>query len=243
MFGAPLRLRLFLLCPPTNYDYMKTLAVDSSSLISLSESCVVSVFRHLLGRARFVAPESVYQESVDTPSRIKQHGFSALRIKRLFFEGAVGKVAADLQRTREILQLANSTMLVDGKPLELIQIGEAECLALVLSGKADALIIDEKTLRLLIENPEKLMGILKTEYEGKVVLEEKSLQKWQQLTRGIKIIRSAELLAVAGKNGYFGFFGDDEVLALRAAVFALKGYGCSLTKDELKEYDKLVVGR
>ena len=218
---------------------MNTLALDSSALISLSESCVISALRFLKAKAAFVAPDSVYLESVENPLKIKQYGFSALRIKRLFFEGAVRRVSASPEKTQAVLALANSLFYVGERPLELIHKGEADCLGLALAGVVGGIAVDEKTLKLLIENPNKLRDLLVGEYEEKVRIEETTLKKWQQLTRGIKIIRSAEILAIAGKLGYFRFFQDDEVPAFHAAIYALKGYGCSLTKDELKEFEQI----
>lgn len=220
---------------------MNTLVLDSSALISLSESCVVSALRFLRKSARFIAPESVFDESVENPLKIKQYGFSALRIKRLFFEKVVDEVPAAAARSQEVLSLANSLMLVDGRPLELIQLGEADCLGLVLSGNADAVVIDEKTLKLLVENPNKMRELLRGEYSGKVGFNEAALRKWQQLTRGVKIIRSAEILAVAGRLGYFRFFQEDEEAAFHASIFALKGYGCSITKEELREFEQIII--
>jgi hypothetical protein len=67
------------------------------------------------------------------------------------------------------------------------------------------------------------------------------LSEWQKLTRGVKVVRSAELVAIAGELGYFDVFGAEKNDAVHAAVYALRGYGCSLTNDELKEFEELII--
>ncbi len=222
---------------------MKTLVFDSSSLISLSESCIVSTLRFLKNKtgARFIAPESVFEESVGRPSKIKQYGFSAVRIKRLFFEGVMERVVVDGRLTEKVLSLANNLFYVGRVPLELIHLGEAECLA--YAHNTNGMVIDEKTLRLLVEDPNKLRGLLKGEYGGRLVINEERLVEWQSLARGIKILRSAELVGVAAKQGYFKKFEDDEGFAYKSAIYALRGFGCSLTNDEMREFENTNVGR
>ncbi|MFH0971345.1 MAG: hypothetical protein V1835_02145 [Candidatus Micrarchaeota archaeon] len=215
--------------------------LDSSALISLSESCVVSVLRHLKekSKARFAAPESVFVESVERPAKTRQHGFSAVRIKKLFSEGIVEKITASQEKTRDILNTANNLFFVGNVALELIQVGEAECAAVIGDNPDMCMIIDEKTLRLLIESPNKLRAVLEGEYGEKIKIDGKMLEKWQHMTRGIKVLRSVEVLGVAVEKGYFRSFGEDENLAYHSAVFALRGFGCSLTNSELNEFEQL----
>ncbi len=223
---------------------MKRIVLDSSALISLSESCVASCLKFLKEKnsIEFLAPQRVYDECVTRPLGIKQYGFSALRIKRLFLEGIVKITEVDGKEVELFLNAANNIYRVDGKPLELIQRGEAECV--VLMKKADCLVIDEKTLRLLVESPKKMEELLKSEY-GKIVgVDGNYLVKMQQMTRGIKILRSAEILTIATKQKYFASYMQDETEAGRFGIFALRGFGCSLTKEELIEFENLnMVGR
>lgn len=223
---------------------MKRVVLDSSALISLSESCAASCLGFLKEKnsIEFLAPQTVYDECVTRPLGIKQYGFSALRIKRLFLEGIVKKTEVDGLEVDAFLEVTNKLYHVNGKNLELIQRGEAECV--VLMKKADCLVIDEKTLRILVESPKKMGEILKSEYGKEVGLDGNSLTKLQQMVRGIKILRSAEILVVAAKQGYFARFGEDEGEAGKSGIYALRGFGCSLTKEELIEFENLnMMGR
>ncbi len=223
---------------------MARLVLDSSALISLAESCTLSALAFLKEKAaaEFLAPGAVYKECVDNAEKIKRYGFSAIRIAKLFEDGIVKEAEVEKASTDEILGVANKLFSVSGKPLELIQLGESECMGLL--GSEKNLVIDEKTLRLLIEDPNKLRVLLKDEYEDKIEISADSLAKWQQMTRGIKVLRSAELLAVAAKKGYFDSFKSERSNALKFSIYALRGVGCSLTKEELTDYEGIsILGR
>ncbi len=133
---------------------MKTLVFDSSALISLSETCSLSALDFLKKKSgvRFLAPESVHAETVETPLKIRKYSYSALRIKRLFDAGVVERGSADAAQTREIMKASNNLFFVGGRALKLIQEGEAACVAVMKQdAEAKFLAIDEKTLRLLVE--------------------------------------------------------------------------------------------
>ncbi|MEX2701861.1 MAG: hypothetical protein Q6368_002170, partial [Candidatus Baldrarchaeota archaeon] len=81
-----------------------TLVVDSSSLISLSSSCLFDLIGELskLG-IRFVVSKTVAEESVYNPLRIKRFELNALRIDRGISKGWLHVAKLD-RKDRKYLQ-------------------------------------------------------------------------------------------------------------------------------------------
>ncbi|HII39052.1 TPA: hypothetical protein HA318_03565 [Candidatus Micrarchaeota archaeon] len=219
---------------------MVNLVLDSSSLISLSETCNIDClyfFQHH-SRALFIVPPSVYQEIIANPLKISCFEFSAVRLRKVVEDGvAIEATAFELKkRTREVMAAVNNCVRVNDKPLALLHEGEAQCLAAYWVFDVIALAIDEKTTRLLVENPQKLVQILKEERVGELEVDEKALARFKEVTFGVKIIRSVELIAVAAEKGFFRQYKQFENQAFHAALLAMRRAGCSLTDKELKEY-------
>ena len=225
---------------------MPSIICDSSSLISLSETCLIDVLRFLrdsrLG-GRFLITPVVKHEIVSHPMQIPQHEFSAIRLQKLLDDRVVEVVSTPglAEQTKKILSLANNLFSVRGRPLEILQEGEAECLAAFAGMSADGLLVDEKTTRMLVEDPLKLAESIGREYAGRPQVNESALTELRELTRGIFVTRSSELLAVAGGQGFFKEYRGLQEHALRAALLTLRNAGCSLTTDELREYSQMRV--
>ena len=221
---------------------MTAIVCDSSSLISLAETCNIAALAFLRERsqARFVIPPSVHREIITCPINIPHLEFSAVRLNKLVVDGIVSVVSSPqlAASTREILYLANSVFRLDGRPLEIVHAGEAECLAAYSSANASALAIDEKTTRLLVEDPEKLYSVIREEHAhaGNLWIDKPSLERFRQRTAGMQVLRSSELLASAALKGFFSEYGDFADQAFHAGVFALRRAGCSLTGGEISEY-------
>ena len=60
--------------------------------------------------------------------------------------------------------------------LNLLQEGEMEALALVIEIKADALLVDERTTRVIIENPKNLMKLLSKKLHTSVSINKENLK-------------------------------------------------------------------
>ena len=67
-------------------------------------------------------------------------------------------------------------------------------------------------------------------------MDNQRLAEFNFLTKGVKMIRSADLAAVAAKRGYFKSFGKHEQQAYGTAISALKNAGCSVSEKEVADY-------
>jgi predicted nucleic acid-binding protein len=212
-------------------------------LISLADTCNIDALYFLKQRmgAKLLIPPSVYDESIARPLKVWRYEFSAVRIMKAFQDKVLELVEApELDKeAKAIVDSANALFEVDGKPLKILHEGEAQCLAALALAPNAALLVDEKTTRLLIEAPELLLKTLKSEYSGEVKIKEDVLEDLRAITLGTRALRSSEVLAIAGRRGYFSSYGKISDEAFHASLAALKSAGCSISFDELKEYAEI----
>lgn len=222
----------------------KEIVCDSGVFISLTDSCLDPVLRFFTEKfgVHFIIPPSVEQEIVKRPleKRMKQYAFSAIKLKELIKDGVILSVDADVADDARIIQhAANNLFFAKGKPLSLIQRGEAEMLALAKRLDVRDILIDERTTRMLIEAPYKIKTHLAEELGVNVMVDKKSLAGFSSMTKGMSAIRSSELVMVAFENGYFDHFRELKLDVLEAALYKVKFSGCSLRFDEIREYLQL----
>lgn len=217
---------------------MALLVCDSSSLISLNEACLLGSLGFLKRAcgAEFLIPPEVMSETVQRPLKIRQYEYSAIRLNHLLQEGTLKLAEFPDTRnlTNELLARSNSLFSLAGRPLKLVHRGEAECIAVYKRAGAHALLIDEKTTRMLLESPETLLKKISNEYNDKIEVNLGALAEWKQKTSGLFCMRSSELLAIAVSKAYFKPYKSLERQALAAALHAVRNAGCSVSEEEMR---------
>lgn len=217
----------------------QSLVCDASSLISLTDSCFIHAIYFLKKKhkGKFLIPPSVERECIDSPMMLRQHAIYALRLKRAVMEGIISAVPlADRKKVQEIRWVANNTFYAGGTPLRLLHEGEAEMLALSRETGVDNLLVDERTTRMLIEDPELLRSHLEHEFGRPIAADETNLSSFARFTKGMRLFRSSELLLLAYERGYFADYGELEQEAIEAALYRLKYSGCAIGMREIDEY-------
>jgi len=215
---------------------MKTLILDSSTLITLSLTGLIDILEHLKKdcNCRIVITPNVKNEVIDTPLKIRRFELEALNMLRLIKEEVV-EVYSDPrlnEETEHILNLTNSLLNADGEYIRIIHGGEASCIALGRLLKNETIIaIDERTTRMLCENPENLRRLMELKLHTKVTMNTNSLDKLATYTT-TPIIRSSEILAVAYKKGMINL-PTDRNTALDALLFATRFKGNSISFKEI----------
>jgi len=224
---------------------MTQIVVDSSSLITISGNCFINLLKHLTEQEKisFLMPESVYYESVQKPVKIKRFELNAIRIRDCVEEGYLKliKTTPSIKRTMEELSTVSANIYnVKGKNFRLIDLGEAETLALMKEINSELLLIDERTTRMLIEEPQNVLEFLQRRHRCNVEFDHESIQKFSDLFGKIKIIRSVELIALSYENGCFAKEMHKTKQALEAALYAAKFAGCAVSFEEIKGFLKNV---
>ncbi|NYZ60820.1 hypothetical protein H0O01_03950 [Candidatus Micrarchaeota archaeon] len=216
---------------------------DSSAIISLTDACLAHVFYFLKEKTgvKFLVPKSVVEECVEKPLHIqnKDYRFSALKIKDMINDGILDKVDADVSsKTAELEKAANTVFFARGQPLRLMHAGEIEMLALAEELEVKNVLMDERTARLMIEAPLNLKAHLEKELHVNIMVNRGSLEKMQNLTKGMNVVRSTEALIVAYERGFLKHFDDIEKEVAEAALYRLKSAGCAISFKEIDEYMK-----
>jgi len=218
---------------------MKYLIFDSSSIINLVENGLTEVLIDLKKQfqGEFIITPSVKYETVEHPLKIQRFEWGALRVRGLIEQGIL-KLSYNLideselkKETQKMLSQSNSTFFSDGRGIHLIDLGEAESLAANIILKRNdiesVVVIDERTERMICENPESLKKIIESKIHKTIRLEYKNLDYF----RNIKVIRSTELAYLAYKKDLIDIKSP---ITLEAILYALKYGGCSISEKEIK---------
>ncbi|MFH1510491.1 MAG: hypothetical protein ABIF10_02270 [Candidatus Woesearchaeota archaeon] len=220
---------------------MKSLVFDAGPIISLTMNNLLWILPKLKERFKgeFFVALSVKQEVVDRPLLGKEYKFEALQAMRLV-EDKVLQVADSeeiRQLGRQLLDIANRIYLAKGHPISVVHRGEMESVAAALSLNASAIVVDERTTRMLLEDPVGLAAILERKLHTPVRTDKDMLQKFQEQTKSLVPIRSLELALVAYELGFldkflFSIENPRETL-LDAMLWGLKLDGCAVSQDEI----------
>jgi predicted nucleic acid-binding protein len=213
---------------------------DSSSLISLADSCLLPTLKtikeHLDGK--IYISKRVEYESILHPMEIPEYALAALRLRQAVKDGIITLV--DTRRAavamREIMGHANRTYTIAGRPMRIIQEGEAEMLALAQELGIPNILMDERTTRMLSEAPEEMRAHYEKEFGKEVRMNDGEVSWFRNLTRGMRVFRSSEIAVAAYEFGHFKEYGDMETKMLEASLYALKFNGCGISFEEIQEF-------
>ncbi len=224
----------------------KAIIFDAGTLISLSMNGLVDELRKLkkIFNGSFLITNQVKAEVIDKPITIKQFELEALRTKKLLDDGILE--LADYfgyensiieEKAREIMEIANSFFQSSRGWVNIMQLGEASCLALskMMNEKKikNVIAIDERTTRMLIEKPENLKELLEKKLHTNIHLVKENFGYF----KSFQVIRSTELMYVAWKKGLIEL--KDGVFILDALLYSLKFKGCSVSFEEIEEMKKM----
>ena len=225
---------------------MRYLIFDAGPLINFSMNGLLDSLEKLKQnfKGEFLITKEVKKEIIDHPKTVKRFELGAIRLEQLYNKG-VFKLADinqeevdELRRLRDnFLQKANSMFKTKKRDVHLLDKGECAALALstILKRKNNEdvpLVIDERTTRILCENPENLKKLM----EKKLHTSIKANTSSYDLFKGFKIIRSTELAYMIHKRGLFKL---DHPKAFEAIVYGLKFKGCSISEKEVQALGKM----
>lgn len=224
---------------------MVRIIFDSSTLISCSSSCLIKVLKELAlkGNLEIIIPPGVEKESIKNPLKVRRFKLSALRVKSGIDEGWIKVEKINNETRKKINEMKRTANLVfsSGKEsIEILHKGESEILGLALQTGAKAIAMDERTIRMLIEDPRTLKTLLEYRYEHKIKLSmhKDYLNEFLALIPDLKIIRSSELIALAYEEGFLEKELVRDKETLEAALYSLKYAGCAVSEEEIEKYIK-----
>lgn len=215
--------------------------IDTGTMITLSGTCLMNVFKAFVktNNINLMISSTVAEESVWKPITNKRFALNAARIKYAMNEKTVKVVpiTGEIEGLQhKILNIANNCFFTKDGPLQIIQAGEAEALALAKIFDAHALFIDERTTRSLIENPLRLKQVLERRQETPIRLNEQNIGTMKAMFAGLRMFRSVDLIAAAYEQDLFDHELSHGTLELEAALYAAKYNGCAVSEKEIEDY-------
>jgi hypothetical protein len=219
----------------------KALFFDTGPVISLVMSRLVWILPHLKKQygGHFYITPAVKLELVDRPISVKRFEFEALQVMKLISDGTL-EVYEKVPKSNssQLINLANNTFSINGKTIDVIQEGEIESVSCALNVGADAVVMDERTLRLFIENGSELKSLLERRFNSEVLADTDKIKAFGQALKGIIIIRSVELVAIAFKlgilNAYIPKEKNGSEILLDSVLWATRYNGCSVMDSEIE---------
>lgn len=220
----------------------KYIIFDSGPIINFAMNGILPVLKKLRKEfnGEFLITKEVKQEIIDTPLNIKKYELEALQIKELFDQGIIKHADLTIRQVdelrnkrEEIMNIANTTFYAHNKPIHIVEKGECAALALsFLLNKTNLVAVDERTTRMLCENPENIRKLLQKKLHTSITANRKNYEFFKRF----KIIRSTELAYIAYKRGLVEIKDKKTIEAL---MYALKYHGCSISEEEIEEVKRL----
>jgi hypothetical protein len=219
---------------------MKCLVFDSGPVISFALNNLLSLLPYLKKRYKglFYITSEVKKEIVDIPIQGKRFAFEAMLVKGLIANHCLDVFDTSIyaQETDMVEYLANNIFFIANNPLKILNRGELESLVLAKNINAEAVVVDERTTRLLLETPYQLRYVLQEKFKRKVSINKDNLAEFGRHFSTLKIIRSVELALVSYELGLMKglLAGDSPQEVVRALLWALKDSGCAIPEREIR---------
>ncbi len=228
----------------------KKIIFDSGPIISLTTNNLLFILDELKKKQEidfFITP-AVYKELVERPLSSKKYKFEAMQVIDCINRGVL-KIFEDPRlkdETMDILSLANNLYFAQDTFVTIVHYAEIETVAAYRIMGADAIVVDERTTRILAEDPNRLQQIMENKLHTKVNLETEKLEKFKKRLGDISIVRSVELVAVAFEKGVLDRFipkilnlKDSENELLESVLWAVKLNGCAVSEEEIDTIIKI----
>lgn len=219
---------------------MKALVFDSSTVINLALNNLLWILEPLkkkFGGEFYITPD-VKKEVIDTPFQMKRFKLESMQISNEINKGNLKIYTENItEEINEFKIIANELLTVKKQPLKLVDIGEISSLVVARKINAEALVVDERTTKLLIESPETLANIFKEKLHEEVTIDLSKLKVLKQKYSQIKVIRSTELGVVAYEMGILNNYlpqGNKKEI-LDAVLWGLRLKGCAISEKEMQE--------
>lgn len=226
----------------------KIIVFDTGPIISLTINSLLWILEDLRKeyKGEFYITPAVYDELINKPLSTRKYKLEALQVLPYITKGTL-KVYNNLpiiSIAKELDMRANHTFKVEGTDVQIVHRGEIEAVATAIFLKADAIAIDERTTRHLIESPEKIAQHMENTMHKNVTINEENLKRVKELVGGLKVIRSVELVTIAYEKGLLKKYTENAATrivpnikqaVLEGALWGVKLNGCSVKEEEIND--------
>jgi hypothetical protein len=194
----------------------------------------------------FYLPKAVESELIEKPLKSKKFKFEALQVARTIKQNVwtIAESPKISLLAEELMNLANHTFRAKGNWLNIVHYAEMEVIATAVIMNSQAVVIDERTTKLLIEDPQYAARVLERKTGSRVFVDKQSVEKLQKWTKNIKVLRSAEFVMMAYEKGVLNEYvldgndlgaKDTRKTLVESLLWGLKLRGCAISRQELNE--------
>ncbi len=224
-------------------DHKESIFFDSGPIISLTTTNLLFLLKsfHDQFKKRFVITPKVKEELIDKPILTKRYRFEALQIAnelrrqnlKLLQDPAIDTTVEKIGR------IANSCFQAHGEDIQIVHPAEIEAVCYAVEYNATSVVIDERTMRLLVENPDALHAILQKKLHTKIKRNQNAIKEFQKYTAGLHVLRSVEIGMIAYKSHMLDEYlpleyEENNTILLNSFLWGLKLNGCSISQDEIE---------
>lgn len=230
---------------------MKSIIFDTGPIISLAMNNLLWLLEPLKEKfnGEFYITEAVKKELIDRPLQTKKYKFEALQVLKLITNDTLKLMQNTVfeKKTQQLLHLANNSFRAKGHYIKVVHYAEMEALAAVLILGASALVTDERTTRYLVEKPEQEIERLQKKLHTKININHDNFNEFKQQVKGIKVIRSVELVTIAYELGMLDTYitekgkeiiPDIKKTLLESVLWGVKLQGCAISTLEIDDIIK-----
>lgn len=220
---------------------MKSITFDAGPVISFATNNLLGLLEQLKGKFKgdFYITKGVENELVKKPLESKKFKFEALQILEQIKKGSLKVVDNDAIHNKgiELLNLANQSFSAYGHYINIVSFAEMESLAAALYFKSEAIVIDERTTRELVENPMIVKKVLEKKIHTRISVNKDNLKEFQKQAKEIKVIRSTELVTIAYELGLLNQYLVEKTnprkTLLEGLLWGVKLNGCAVSDIEI----------
>tara|TARA_Y100000034_G_scaffold39094_2_gene48171 strand:- start:7600 stop:8298 length:699 start_codon:yes stop_codon:yes gene_type:complete len=231
---------------------MKAIVFDSGPIINLAMNNILWLIDPLKKqfKGQFIIGRRVKKELIDYPlEKTKKFQFEALQTLKLVEKKLLTVFPEkDFDLENKLFELFNSVFIIKGRPLKVVHGGEVEAVAIAIKTGSNVVAIDERTTRLILEEPKVMARIFEKKLHSKIKINQKALNELQSLTKNVRMIRSMELVIYAYEKGLLDRYKpislkNPKKILLHALIWGIKLHGCSITVKDMDEIMKIEAKR
>ncbi len=229
------------------------LVFDAGPIIALTLTGLLDEVARVAERSgvQYRVPRPVERELIDHPLETRKYAFEAYRVIQ-YFERGIFRLESSHRLRRQavsLLNLANSLFKAHGEWLRIVSLAEIAVLVHALEHDAIA-VIDERSARMLVEQPRHLAEWMSRKLHTRVTLDSDHLRVWKNALRGLRIVRSVDLVFSLALEGYLEHYVPHHDLLIKrgmqhahafsqrhvveSALWGLKLNGCSVGRGEIE---------
>jgi hypothetical protein len=230
---------------------MKSIIFDSGSIISLVTNNLLWVLEPLKEKfnGKFYVTPAVRKELIEKPLQTKRFELEAMQVYQYLKKGILSVISDQrIKKTADkLLDIANHSFKARGKWMRIVHPAEIETLAADAVLDAEAVVIDERTVRMLLENNLRLTELMEKKLQCRIKPNQNNLKDFKKLLEDVQIIRSTEIITIAYKLGLLDKYLIEKSPLIKspkrrlldASLWALKVRGCAISKKEIDEIIKI----